>query len=46
MRLLESSNGVVDSVISLSVEIENDLSETEGYVSTLELHTLLIVSYC
>lgn len=32
MRQLDTSNGAVDTIISLSAELEADLSELEGFV--------------
>lgn len=44
MRLLESANGNVDTIISYCVDIESEISESEGYLKAMEIETKSMVS--
>jgi vesicle transport through interaction with t-SNAREs protein 1 len=44
MRLLESANGNVDTIISYCVDIESEISECEGYLKAMEIETKSMVS--
>ena len=44
MRLLESANGNVDTIISYCVDIESEISESEGYLKAMEIETKSMIS--
>lgn len=44
MRLLESANGNVDTIISYCVDIESEISESEGYLKAMDIETKSMVS--